>query len=136
MPEPTPVWLVLAIESTRYQMTAATTKGYVALWTAERQEEVPQPDRRRVGVDAPCLSLPRRRLPGPRRPVEAGIEYLKRSTRLKFRQIDIERVCDFLGNMPDQKCKELLGKLVKTGLKQHPCSTALNFEAGIVALAK
>jgi hypothetical protein len=52
---------------------------------------------------------------------------------LKYRQIDIEHVCTFLRDLPEQKV--LLAKLVKLGLKQHPESVLLNVEAGKLALA-
>ena len=136
LPEPTPVWLVLAIESTRYQMTAATTKGYVALWTADVKKKCHSQTAGELASTLNAYLSLDVDYPGREGQIEQVCEYLKRSTRLKFRKIDIERVCDFLGHIPDQKCKELLGKLVKTGLKQHPDSVQLNFQAGIVALAK
>jgi tetratricopeptide (TPR) repeat protein len=131
--EPTPLWMVLAIESIRYGMSASTRGGYAELWAANLKKKCRSETAGemastlyayvQVGVD----------YPGRAGHVKQLAAYLKRTTRLKYRQIDIERVCTFLRDLPEQKV--LLAKLVKLGLKQHPESVLLNVEAGKLALA-
>ena len=136
LPEPTPLWLVLTIESSRYRMTAVTTKAYLALWTEQLNKKCQSQTAGEmasslcayVGLDVD--------FPGRAEQIAQVLAYLKRTTRLKYRQIDIERVCDFLGHMPGKKNEDLLSKLVKHGLKLYPGSAQLNFQAGLAALSK
>jgi hypothetical protein len=133
LPEHGPLWLALAIESSRYQMSADTTKGYVALWTSELKKKC------RSQTAGEMASLLRAYLdldveyPGRASQVQQFVSYLKRTTRLKYRQTDIEQVCEFLMHMPEQT--ELFGKLARQGVKQHPGSARLNFHAGIAGMA-
>ncbi len=133
LPEPGPLWLALAIESSRYQMSAATTKGYVALWTSELKKKC------QSQTAGEMASLLRAYLdldveyPGRAGQVQQFVSYLKRTTRLKYRQTDIEQVCDFLMHMPQQT--EVFGKLARKGVKQYPDSARLNFQAGIAIMA-
>jgi hypothetical protein len=136
LPEPTALWLALAIESTRYRMTAATTKGYLALWTGDLKKKCQS---QTAGEMANLLLAYVKSdvdYPGRAGQISQLLVYLKRMTRLKYRQIDIERVCDFLGYLPEKKNQDLLSKLVNHGMKQHPHSAQLHFQAGLVALAK
>jgi hypothetical protein len=134
--EPAPLWLALAIESTRFQMSAATIKGYAALWAADLKKKCQS---QTAGEMASIM----------RAYLDAGVEYagrtnhieglcvyLKRATRLKFRRADIEGVCEFLSKVDDLEATKLHEKLVKCGLKQHPDSVLLNFQAGVLAMTK
>ena len=56
LPEPAPLWLALAIESSRYQMSAATTNGYRRALDRRAQEKMPEPDGRRDGGSAHWMS--------------------------------------------------------------------------------
>ena len=56
LPEPTPLWLALAIESSRYQMTAATTKGYAELWTADLKKKCQSQTAGEMASAARCVS--------------------------------------------------------------------------------
>jgi tetratricopeptide (TPR) repeat protein len=132
--EPTPLWMVLAIESIRYGMSAATRGAYAELWAADLKKKCRSDTAGEMASTLHAYLLVGVEYPGRSSHVRQLTAYLKRTTRLKYQQIDIERVCKFLGDLPEQK--ELLGKLLKLGLKQHPCSTALNFEAGMLAVAK
>ena len=113
--EPTPLWMVLAIESVRYEMSAATKAGYAELWSADLKKKCQS---RTAGEMALTLHTY----------MQAGVDYsgrsghvnqltayLKRTTRIKYRQIDIEHVCAFLSDLPAQR--GLLGKLLKLGLE-------------------
>jgi hypothetical protein len=62
--------------------------------------------------------------------IKKVVAYLQRTTRLNYRRVDIERVCEFLRHIDDKVA--LLEKLVKLGVKQHPQSALLNFRAGLL----
>ena len=134
--EPTALYLALAIESRRYSLTAATTKGYEKLWTEALKkkctsqtagEMASQLDAyRQLGVD----------YPGQAKHVGQVQAYLKRTKRLKYRQIDIERVCEFLSHVVKGEDQDLLVELVISGVNQHPKSAQLNFKAGLLSLAQ
>ena len=131
MPEPTPLWLALAIESTRYQMTAATTKALRSVWTADLKKKCKSQTAGEMASLLDAYLAARRRVSGPSKATSSSSSrYLKRTTRLKYRQIDIERVCDFLSDMPDKQSGDLLGKLLKLGLKQHPASASAQLPGG------
>jgi hypothetical protein len=132
--EPTPLWLALAIESIRYRMTKATKDGYTKLWEADlrlkRQGET-------GGLMAALLDGL----------WKAGVEYTGRAThikkvaayvgpgsRLKYRQIDIENICEFLGHTNQNTAT--IQKLVAVGLKQFPRSALLNFRAAALETGK
>ena len=125
--------MVLAIESIRYGMSAATRGGYAELWAADLKKKCRSETAGEMAFTLHAYLQVGVEYPGRSSHVTQLAAYLKRTTRLKFRQIDIERVCTFLSDLPEQK--ELLGKLLKLGLKQHPESVLLNFEAGKLAVA-
>ena len=112
LPEPAPLWLALAIESARYQMTAATTRGYAALWSAGLKKKVQSQTAGAMAFLVGAYLELDVDYPGRDGQIEQLVQYLNRTKRLNYRQIDIERVCDFLGRVPGQKGKELLTKLL------------------------
>ena len=66
--------------------------------------------------------------------IDQLISYLRRTTRLKYRQVDIERVCELLTYFSDKDARKLLAKLTAHGLKLHPRSAQLSLQAGVMAL--
>ncbi len=72
--------------------------------------------------------------PGRAGHIKKVVAYLQRTTRLNYRRVDIERVCEFLGHVEDKV--PLLEKLVKLGVKQHPFRSLLNFRAGLLETGK
>ena len=131
--EPTPLWMVLAIESIRYEMSAATKAGYAELWSADLKKKCQSQTAGEMALTLHTYMQAGVDYPGRAGHVNQLTAYLKRTTRIKYRQIDIERVCTFLSDLPAQR--GLLGKLLKLGLKQHPESVVLNAEAGKLAVA-
>jgi hypothetical protein len=130
--EPTPLWLVLLIESIRYRMTKATQNGYLKLWVADLKKKT------RSETAGEMAALLRGFL-------DAGIEYtgrashvkrvaayLDRTKTLKYRLEDIEHVVEFLNQVDDKNT--LREKLVAQGLKLHPNSVLLNYHHGLIAL--
>lgn len=133
--EPTTLWLSLAIESGRYRMTAATTKGYQKLWTDGLKKACQSQTAGEMAWLLYAYLQGEVTYSGRSDHVKRLQAYLKRTRRLKFRQIDIERVCAFLTQVENQEAQDLLRDFVNNGLKQHPLSAQLNFAAGMQALA-
>ncbi len=131
--EPTPLWLVLAIEAIRYQMTPATRKGYADLWTADLKKKCRSQTAGEMAAVLDSFVSLGVKYQGREGHIKQAVAYLKRTTRLKYRQRDIERVCEFLASLPEQS--DSLGKLLQIGLRQHPESVLLNFQAGMQAVA-
>jgi tetratricopeptide (TPR) repeat protein len=132
--EPTPLWMVFAIESIRYAMSAATRGAYAELWAADLKKRCQS---KTAGVMASTLHAYLQagvEYPGRADHVRRLTAYLKRTTRLKYQQSDIESVCSFLRDVPDQEI--LLDKLLKKGLKQYPESVPLNLAAGMLAVVR
>jgi tetratricopeptide (TPR) repeat protein len=132
--DPTPLWLSLAIESIRFRMTKAIQKAYTQQWEA--------------GLDNKCRSETAGELaslmhaflassieyPGRAGHIKKVVAYLQRTTRLKYRRVDIEQIVEFLGLVEGKET--LLEKMVKLGVKQHPQSVLLNFRAGLIEPAR
>ncbi len=134
LPEPASLWLALAIESGRYQLSDATTRGYVALWTSELNKKCHS---QAAGEMAALLNAYLESdvdYPGRNCQIQQLVAYLKRTSRLKYGQTDIERVCDFLACLRDHR--ELLRKLATKGAKLYPGSARLNFLAGLAEVGK
>ena len=132
--EPTPLWLALTIESIRYRMTKATKDGYTKLWESDlrlkRQGET-------GGLMAALLdSLCKAEVEysGRATHIKKVATYVGPGSRLKYRQIDIENICEFLYHS-NQDAKTI-AKLVAVGLKQYPRSAQLNFRAAAMEMGK
>jgi tetratricopeptide (TPR) repeat protein len=132
--EPTPLWMVLAIESIRYGMSAATRRAYDELWAADLKKKCQSKTAGEMASTLHAYLQVGVEYPGRANHVRQLTAYLKRTTRLKYQQTDIESVCAFLHDVPEQE--NLLDKLLKTGLKRYPDSAVLNFEAGMLAVAR
>jgi len=131
--EPTPLWLALLIESIRYGMTASHQKGYRDLWAAELKKKCRSETAGEMAALLDSYVLAGVEYPGRAGHIKQLVAYLGRTTRLKYRREDIERVCEFLVHRQDQA--RLLDKLVKSGLKHHLGSPLLNLRAGLLGMA-
>jgi cation transport regulator ChaC len=128
--EPTPLWLALLIESIRFGMTKATQKGYAQLWESELKNRCTSESAGEMASLMDGFLTAGIEYTGRAGHIKKIAAYLQRTTQLKYRCIDIERVCEFLGHVEDKAT--LLEKLVKLGVKQHPSSALLNFRAGLL----
>jgi len=131
--ESTPLWLALLIESIRYGMTASHQKGYADLWTAELKKKCRSETAGEMAALLDSYTIAGVEYSGRAGHIRQLLAYLGRTTRLKYRREDIERVCEFLVHRQDQA--RLLDKLVKSGLKHHPGSPLLNLRAGLLGMA-
>ena len=126
--EPTPLWLALSIEAIRYRMTKATQEGYTELWIKDLKKKCKSETAGEMASLLDTFLSTDIEYPGRDGHIKEVVAYLQRTTRLKYRREDIEKVCEFLGHLPEETA--LLEKLVKHGLKSHPQSALLNFRAG------
>jgi len=131
--EPTPLWLALLIESIRYGMTASHQKGYAELWAAELKKKCRSETAGEMAALLDSYTLAGVEYPGRAGHIKQFLAFVERTTRLKYRREDIERVCEFLVHRQDQA--RLLDKLLKSGLKHHPESPLLNLRAGLIGMA-
>jgi hypothetical protein len=132
--EPTPLWLALSIEASRYRMTKATQDGYHQLWTKDLKKKCKSETAGEMASLLGTFLSADIEYPGRDGHVKEVVAYLQRTTRSKYGREDIEHVCEFLIHVPKES--KLLEKLVKHGLKSHPQSTLLNFRAGLIEMAK
>ncbi len=132
--EPGPLWLSLAIESSRYHMPKSTVNGYAKNWETEQKKKCRSET---AGALAELLGgfvAAGVDYPGRAKHMTQVVAYLRRTLRLKYRREDIENVLAFLKYVPDEFT--LFEKLIRAGLKQHPDSVLLNLDAGEVELTK
>ena len=134
LPEPTPVWLALAAEATRYEFSAATIEHYSALWTASLKKKCQSQTAGEMALVLEGYCRMGVEYQGRSHHIDQLISYLRRTTRLKYRQVDIERVCELLTYLSHKDARKLLGKLTAHGLKLHPRSAQLSLQAGVMAL--
>jgi hypothetical protein len=128
--DPTPLWLALLIESIRFRMTKNTQKGYTQLWESELKNKCTSESAGEMASLMDGFLSAGIEYTGRAGHIKKVVAYLQRTTRLSYRCVDIERVCEFLGHIEDKVA--LLEKLVKLGVKQHPSSALLNFRAGLL----
>jgi tetratricopeptide (TPR) repeat protein len=130
--EPTPLWLALLIESIRYRMSKSTQKGYAELWDADLKKKCVSETAGEMAALLDGFLTSNIEYAGRAGHVKKVAAYLQRSTRIKYRRFDIERVCTFLGRVSDTK--RARPKLIAIGLKQHPESAPLHLQAGLAEL--
>ncbi len=132
--EPAPLWLALAIQSIRYRVDQKSRAGYARHWESELKKAVKSETAGEMAWLLDSLLKEGVEYPGRDTHVKKLVTYLGRSVKLSYRRLDLERVCEFLGHLPEKVI--LLEKLVKRGLKEHPQSARLHFEAGAIEFRK
>jgi tetratricopeptide (TPR) repeat protein len=126
--DPGPLWLSLLIESIRFKMPKTKCDEYARLWDAElKKKHRSEMAGGMAGLMASFLHADLE-YTGRAGHIKKVVDYLRKSTSLKYRREDIERVVEFLGElMPKERA--LFKKMVKAGIKQHPDSVLLHMSA-------
>ncbi len=133
--EPAPLWLALLIESVRFKMPKATADRYAQLWDAELKKK------KRSETAGAMAGLMRAFLAsgteytGRATHIKRLVDYLKKTTTLKYRREDIERVVEFLGELLPKE-RATYEKLVQAGLRQHQDSVVLHLNAADLDLMR
>jgi hypothetical protein len=126
--EPAPLWLALLIESVRFKMPKATRDRYVKLWDAElKKKKRSETAGEMAGLMGAFLASDTE-YTGRATHVKKLVDYLKKTTTLKYRREDIERVVEFLGELLPKE-HATYEKLVRAGVWQHQDSVVLHLNA-------
>ena len=132
--EPTPLWLTLLIEAIRYKLPGVDRDRFESRWV----NALPRRSRSETaGEMADLLGAflaSGTEYPGRAGHVKQVADYLRRTTRIKYRLEDLVNVCAFLGLIPKER--DLLDKLVKRGLKLFPKSPKMLILAGAREMEK
>ena len=83
-------------------MTKATQKGYAQLWESELKNKCLSETAGEMASLMHGFLASGIEYPGRAGHIKKVVSYLQRTTRLKYRRVDIERVCEFLGRFPDK----------------------------------
>jgi tetratricopeptide (TPR) repeat protein len=131
--EPAPLWLAVLIESIRFKMPKQAVDRYAKLWDAElKKKRHSETAGEMAGVMLAFLASDTE-YTGRATHIKKIVEYLRKTTTLKYRREDIERVAEFLGRT-DPRDRKLYQTLVKAGLKQYPDSAPLHLDAAEVEM--
>ncbi len=134
LPEPTPLWLALIIESTRYQVPKSEIHRFEVLWNSELKKSVRSETAGALANLTATFVAAKVDYPGRATHIKEVVAYLGRSSRIKYGQKDLARVCTFLSLLPKEL--PLHEKLLKRGIKLFPNSPQFLFFAGVLELSK
>jgi tetratricopeptide (TPR) repeat protein len=132
--EPTPLWLALWIEAIRYKLPKSDQERFEAHWVnavskrcrSETAGALADLMAAYVGDD---ISYPHRA-----EHVKQVVDYLRRTTRIKYYLEDLVRACTFLGLIPKER--NLFLKLAQRGLKLFPGTPVFYTLSGSAELEK
>ena len=109
-------------------MPKATRDRYAKLWDAElKKKKRSETAGEMAGLMGAFLASDTE-YTGRAGHIKKLVAYLKKTTTLKYRREDIERVVVFLGELLPKE-RALFEKLVQAGVKQHPDSVVLHMNA-------
>lgn len=132
--EPTPFWLLMAIESRRFKLPKAEQERFDALWMTSVAKKP-------LGETAGALAETmagfvggETNYPGKNEHVKQVLDYIRRTTRIKYRREDLIRVCSFLDLIKRESV--LFEKLIKRGLKLFPKAPEFLLMQGALEIEK
>jgi tetratricopeptide (TPR) repeat protein len=152
--EPTPLWLALRIEATRYELPGPDQDRFEALWVNALSKR-PRGETAGALADllASCIDAGIT-YPGRDGHVKQVVDYLGRTTRIKYTRRDLSRACAFLGLLvteprrrgrggrarggakADTALRELYEKLARRGLKLFPDAFEFPMLLGSIEMEK
>ncbi|MBC7852225.1 MAG: hypothetical protein IAF94_02220, partial [Pirellulaceae bacterium] len=118
--EPMAVWLALSIESVRYELPSRLRRQFQDAWQAAVCRKTTSETAGLVADMLLAYQVLGISYTGHSQQIGEVVEYLHRTTRTKYREKDLKSACLFLQRLREQH--ELLGKLVRKGLKSFPKS--------------
>jgi tetratricopeptide (TPR) repeat protein len=119
--EPTVLWLSLAIESVRYELPPALRERFQREFQSALARKANSETAGALAVLIGGYFIGQIDYPGRDGHAQDVLRYLKRTTRLKYREPDLRQVCALLAHAGPEDDK-LLAALVKRGLKLFPNS--------------
>ena len=132
--EPTPLWLALQIEAVRYKLPKATKDRFADLWKTALKKKCRSET---AGALADLIDTyvgSDTQYTGRAGHVKDVIDYLRRTTRVKYRREDLENICAFLVKIPKEK--DLFETMARRGLKNFPDSPTFLVIEGTMELEK
>ena len=134
--EPTPLWLAIVIEANRFKLPKAERDHFEALWVNAL------PARCRGETAGALAELLGSFLagdvayPGRDGHVRQVVDYLRRTTRVKYRREDLAQVCSFLGMADAKGARELFEKQAKRGARLFPEAPEFPMMLGSIEMEK
>jgi tetratricopeptide (TPR) repeat protein len=132
--EPTPLWLALLIEATRYKLPQADRGRFDAHWTTAQSRRIRGETAGALADLMASFVAGNMMYEGRDAHVVQVAGYLRRTTRTKYRLDDLKKVCAFLGLLPKEQA--LHAKLVARGLKLFPKAPTFLALAGAMEVQK
>jgi tetratricopeptide (TPR) repeat protein len=131
--EPTALWLVMAIEATRFELPNKEAWLYEKRWQDALKRRC-----RSETAGLMCKMLNAHlHMPQPYECCDqhapALVKYVRRCSRVKWQAEDLRSVCEFLATVEDYK---LLSKFLKRGLRSFPDAAHLHWLAAKSEIAK
>ncbi|MEW4568912.1 hypothetical protein AB1L88_13690 [Tautonia sp. JC769] len=109
--EPAPLWLAILIEARRYRLTKPRREPFEALWSEATAGKTRGETAGALASLMNSFLVTDIRYTGRDTHIRQVAAYLKRTTRLKYREEDLTAVCAFVGHVPgDRKLFEALAR--------------------------
>jgi hypothetical protein len=119
--EPTAVWLLMAIEAARYELPKDLIERFNRDFEATLAKKASSETARLLAETIIGYRISKLDYPGHDRHLQHVLKYLRRTTRLKYLETDLLRVCEMLQVVHEEK---LLTSLLKRGVTLFPHSPA------------
>ena len=134
LPEATPLWLTLLIESIRYKLPKSDRERFEAHWTVAVSKKVRSETAGALAEVMTAFVGGKVEYTGRARHLKEVLDYLRRTTRIKYRHDDLSNVIELLGLLPKETT--LIGKLIARGIKLFPDSPFFLVMAGAQEVEK
>jgi tetratricopeptide (TPR) repeat protein len=134
LPEATPLWLALLIESIRYELPKPDCERFEARWTTALPKKVRSETAGTLAELMGSFVGGEIDYTGRTGHLKEVLGYLRRTTRIKYEHDDLARACSLLGLLPKEA--DLFEKLVKRGIKLFPNSPLFLTLSGTLELKK
>jgi len=132
--EPTALWLVLSIESVRYQLPPRWRRHYQDAWRAALVKKASSETSGQVAEIMLAFQMTGTTYTGLSQHVQDVAAYLDRTTRTKYSEADLQNACTFLQHLGSHH--DLLAKLARKGLKSFPKSPVFHCLASELEIEK
>jgi tetratricopeptide (TPR) repeat protein len=134
LPDATVFWLALLIESIRYALPNTDRFRFLNCWHKGLSQKVSSLTAGNVSELMARFVKNKTEYPGREVHIIEILEYIRRSSRVKFEHNDLAHVCSLLACLPDQG--PLLEKMIDRGLKLFPKSPLFLLLTGQQTLKK
>jgi tetratricopeptide (TPR) repeat protein len=134
LPEATPLWLALLIESTRYKLPKPDCERFEARWLTALPKKVRSETAGTLAELMVAFVGGEVDYTGRAGHLKEVLGYLRRTTRIKYEHDDLARACTLLGLLPKEAV--LFEKLVKRAIKLFPDSPLFLTLSGSLELKK